>query len=111
MEEVDRLNVYWAAIEARRRAVEALSIMPAHILVDGEHRLAGRRVSQRPVMNGDALSTWIAAASIVSKVTRDLIMQEYAQFYPGYGFERHRGYGTMDHVSALTRFGPLPLHR
>jgi ribonuclease HII len=111
VEEVDRLNVCWAAMEARRRAVEALPTTPAHILVDGKRRIAGCLVPQTAVVDGDALSASIAAASIVAKVTRDAIMQEYAQFHPGYGFERHKGYGTADHISALTRCGPLPFHR
>jgi ribonuclease HII len=111
VEEVDRLNIYWAAMEARRRSVEALPTTPAHILVDGKRRIAGCLVPQTAVVDGDALSASIAAASIVAKVTRDAIMQEYAQFHPGYGFERHKGYGTADHISALTRFGPLPFHR
>jgi ribonuclease HII len=109
--EVDRLNMYWAAMEARRRAVEALPTRPAHILVDGKRRIAGCRVPQTAVVDGDAFSASIAAASIVAKVTRDAIMQEYSQFYPGYGFERHKGYGTADHMRALIRLGPLPLHR
>jgi ribonuclease HII len=104
-------NIYWAAMEARRRAVEALPTTPAHILVDGKRRIAGCRVPQTAVVDGDALSASIAAASIVAKVTRVSIMQEYTQLHPGYGFERHKGYGTMDHISVLTRLGPLPLHR
>jgi ribonuclease HII len=111
VEEVDRLNIYWAAMEARRRAVEALPTIPAHILVDGKHRIAGCRVSQTAVVDGDALSASIAAASIVAKVTRDSMMEEYARLYPGYGFERHKGYGTIEHIAALARFGPSPLHR
>ena len=111
VEEVDRLNIYWAAMEARRRAVEALPITPAHILVDGKRRIAGCHVPQTAVVDGDALSASIAAASIVAKVARDAIMREYAQIYPGYGFERHKGYGTADHISVLTRLGPLPFHR
>jgi ribonuclease HII len=86
VEEVDRLNVYWAAMEARRRAVEALPTTPARILVDGKRRIAGCYVPQTAVVDGDALSASIAAASIVAKVTRDAIMQDYARFYPGYGF-------------------------
>jgi len=111
VEEVDRLNVYWAAMEARRRAVEALPKAPAHILVDGKRWIAGCHVPQTAVVDGDALCASITAASIVAKVTRDAIMREYAQFYPGYGFERHKGYGTADHISVLTRLGPLPFHR
>jgi ribonuclease HII len=78
VEEVDRLNIYWAAMEARRRAVKALPTIPARILVDGKRRIAGCRVPQTAVVDGDALSASIAAASIVAKVTRDLIMQQYA---------------------------------
>ena len=111
VEEVDRLNIYWAAMEARRRAVEALPITPAHILVDGKRRISGCRLPQTAVIDGDALSASIAAASIVAKVTRDSIMEEYAQHYPEYGFERHKGYGTADHIRALISLGPLPLHR
>ena len=82
VEEVDRLNIYWAAMESRRRAVEALPSTPAHILVDGQRPIAGCRVPQTAVVAGDALSASIAAASIVAKVTRDSIMQEYARVYP-----------------------------
>jgi ribonuclease HII len=111
VEEVDRLNIYWAAMAARRRAVEALPTTPTHILVDGKHRIAGCRISQTAVVDGDALSASVAAASIVAKMTRDSLMKEYAQLYPGYDFERHKGYGTVDHISALARLGPLPVHR
>jgi ribonuclease HII len=110
VEEVDRLNVYWAAMEARRRAVEALRIIPAHVLVDGKRRITGCRLAQTPVVDGDALSASIAAASIVAKVTRDALMREFARFYPTHGFESHKGYGTMAHLDALRRFGPTPLH-
>ena len=94
VEEVDRINVYWAAMEARRRAVEALQVTPGHVLVDGRRRIAGCRLSQTPVVGGDALCGSIAAASIVGKVTRDSLMVEYAQLHSGYGFERHKGYPT-----------------
>ena len=109
--EVDQLNVYWAAMVARRRAVEALAVRPGHILVDGKHQIAGCRLSQTPVVEGDARSATIAAASIVAKVTRDAIMREYGANYPVYGFERHKGYGTAEHLAMLARFGPTPLHR
>jgi ribonuclease HII len=111
VEEVDGLNVYWAAMEGRRRAVEALPRTPAHILVDGKRRIAGCRVPQTAVVDGDALTASIAAASIVAKVTRDSIMQGYAHMYPEFGFERHKGYGTADHIGALIALGPSPLHR
>jgi ribonuclease HII len=111
VEEVDRINVYWAAMEARRRAVEGLTAVPAHVLVDGKRRIAGCRLAQTPVVEGDARSVSIAAASIVAKVTRDGLMTDYARLYPGYGFERHKGYATAAHLVALSRFGPLSLHR
>ena len=111
VEEVERINVYWAAMEARRRAVGALQVTPGHVLVDGKRRIAGCRLSQTPVVGGDAINSSIAAASIVAKVTRDSLMVEYAQLHPGYGFERHKGYGTADHIQALGRLGRLPLHR
>lgn len=98
-------------MKARRRAVGALGVIPDHVLVDGKRRIAGCRLSQTPVVGGDALVSSIAAASIVAKVTRDSLMVEYAQLYPGYGFERHKGYGTADHIQALGRLGPLPLYR
>ena len=111
VEEVDRINVYWAAMKARRRAVEALGVIPDHVLVDGKRRIAGCRLSQTPVVGGDALVSSIAAASIAAKVTRDSLLKEYAQSHPGYGFERHKGYATAAHLDALAQFGPLPLHR
>jgi ribonuclease HII len=111
VEEVDRINVYWAAMEARRRAVEDLTVVPACVLVDGKRRIAGCRLAQTPVVEGDARSVSIAAASIVAKVTRDRLMTDYARLYPGYGFERHKGYATAAHLAALSRLGPLSLHR
>ncbi len=111
VEEVDRINVYWAAMEARRRAVEDLTVVPAHVLVDGKRRIAGCRPAQTPVVEGDARSASIAAASIVAKVTRDGLMTDYARLYSGYGFERHKGYATAAHLAALSELGPLSLHR
>ena len=111
VEEVDRLNVYWAAMEARRRAVEALPIIPEHVLVDGKRRIVGCRLAQTPVVDGDAYSASIAASSIVAKVTRDSLMMEHGRRYPEYGFERHKGYATPAHIAALGRLGPLALHR
>ncbi len=111
VEEVDRINVYWAAMEARRRAVDALQVTSGHVLVDGKRRIRGCRFSQTPVVGGDAFCGSIAAASIVAKVARDALLRQYAQRHPGYGFERHKGYGTAGHLDALGRLGPLPLHR
>jgi ribonuclease HII len=109
--EIDLLNVYWAAMLARRRAVTALTLTPAHVLVDGKRRITGVRLPQTPVVEGDRLVPSIAAASIVAKVTRDRLMEALGSVYPGYGFEQHKGYGTLRHLTALTQLGPLAVHR
>src|ERR1700730_7740130 len=85
------------------RAVEALPTPPAHILVDGKRRIAGGRISQTAVVGGDALSASIAAASIVAKVTRDSLMEKYAELYPEYSFERHKCMAPQSFVGARYR--------
>jgi ribonuclease HII len=110
VDEVDRLNVFWAAIEAMRRAVNALSLLPDQLLVDARH-IPGLAVPQLALVGGDALSYSIAAASIVAKVKRDTMMRELDSLYPEYGFARHKGYGTPTHLLALERHGPSPVHR
>jgi len=109
--EIDLLNVYWAAMLARQRAVDALKPAPAHVLVDGKRRITGVRLPQTPVVEGDRLLPSIAAASIIAKVTRDRLMEGLGSVYQGYGFERHKGYGTSRHLAALERWGPLAVHR
>jgi ribonuclease HII len=96
---------------ARQRAVEALKPAPAHVLVDGKRRIAGMKLPQTPVVEGDRLLPSIAAASIVAKVTRDRMMERLADLHPGYGFEQHKGYGTLRHLMALAQSGPLTVHR
>ena len=109
--EIELLNVYWAAMLARQRAVEALALVPTHVLVDGKRRITGLRLPQTPIVEGDRLHPAISAASIIAKVTRDRILEELGEVYPGYGFERHKGYGTLVHLTALAQLGPLPVHR
>ena len=109
--EIDQLNVYWAAMLARQRAVEALVPAPAHVLVDGKRRIMGLKLPQTPIIEGDRLHPSISAASIIAKVTCDRLMEELGALYPGYGFERHKGYGTPEHLTALTQWGPLAVHR
>ena len=109
--EIDLLNIYWAAMLARQRAVEALRPAPAHVLVDGKRRIAGMKLPQTPVVEGDRLLPSIAAASIIAKVTRDRMMERLADLHPGYGFEQHKGYGTLRHQTALAQSGPLAIHR
>ena len=108
--EVDRLNTYWASIEAMRRALAALPIAPEQVLTDARH-IAGLAVPQLALVKGDARSYSIAAASIVAKVRRDAMMAALEERYPGYGFARHMGYGTAEHLAALARLGPCPAHR
>lgn len=110
VEEIDALNIYWARMLAMARAVEALGFDPAFILVDGNRSPRWERPS-RAIVAGDARCRSIAAASIIAKVTRDRIMAAHAAEYPGYGWERNRGYPTADHRRALIELGPTPLHR
>jgi len=108
--ELDRLNVYRAGLEAMRRAVAALAPAPEHLLVDAR-TVPGTAVPQTPIVQGDARDGSIAAASIVAKVHRDAIMRRLDEEHPGYGFARHMGYATREHLAALRRLGPCPVHR
>ena len=92
------------------RAVDALGVEPGMVLVDG-NALPKWRHPARAIVSGDALSRSIAAASIIAKVTRDRMMQEYDGQYPGYGWRQNKGYGTAEHRAALIELGPTPLHR
>jgi len=110
VEEIDQLNIYWARMLAMTRAVDALGIDPAMVLVDGNRCPRWERPSVA-IVGGDAKCRSIAAASIVAKVTRDRIMTAYARDWPGYGWERNVGYPTPEHQRALRELGPTPLHR
>ncbi len=109
-EEIDRLNIYQAALLAMRRAVEGLELRVGALLVDAR-RIPDVRIRQRPVIGGDARVACIAAASIVAKVYRDRLMCELDAHFPGYGFARNSGYATEAHLSALLARGPSPAHR
>jgi len=108
--ELDALNIYRAGLEAMRRAVASLATAPDHVLVDAR-RIPGIDAPQTALAGGDARDGSIAAASIVAKVHRDAIMTELDRAHPGYGFARHMGYATKDHLDALRRLGPSPVHR
>ncbi len=108
--EIDRFNIHNASILAMYRAVEQLSVQPEAVLVDGRMVLK-LDLPQEAVVGGDRKCLSIAAASIVAKVTRDRMMVQFDRDYPGYGFARHKGYPTSDHVKALREFGPCPIHR
>lgn len=110
VEEIDRLNIFWATMLAMTRAVEALGIEPGFVLVDG-NALPRWRYPARAVVGGDARCKSIAAASIVAKATRDAIMRDADTRHPGYGWARNAGYATAEHRAALAERGPTPLHR
>jgi len=109
-EEIDRLNIYEASLKAMRLAVLGLDVKIQHALVDGRV-IPGLGVPQEAIPGGDATIFSIAAASIVAKVHRDGIMVCYDGLYPQYGFARHKGYGTAEHLRALRRHGPCEIHR
>ena len=109
-DEVDRLNVYRAALEAMRRAVTALSTCPDYVLVDAR-TIPELPVPQRSIVGGDARCHAIAAASILAKCARDAMMVAHETVWPGYGFASHKGYATSEHKDALRRLGPCPIHR
>ncbi len=110
VDRIDRDNILNATLWAMSEAVAALAIAPRLVLVDG-NRMPRLRCEARTLVKGDALCLSIAAASIVAKVTRDRLMIEFSRSWPGYGFDRHKGYGTPEHRSALERHGVTPLHR
>ncbi len=109
-EEVDAINILRATQLAMRRALEQLVPSADFLLIDGNQSLP-LPVKQRTIVKGDSLCLSIASASILAKVTRDRWMIEQDSLYPGYGFVRHKGYGSPEHLRALERLGPCPLHR
>lgn len=113
VEEIDRLDIRRATLLAMTRAVHAVEAQLGGIdalLVDAR-TIPDVRAPQRAIIGGDAASLSIAAASILAKVARDALMVRLAEAHPGYGFERHKGYGTAEHQAALARLGPCPAHR
>jgi ribonuclease HII len=114
-QEIDVLDVLQASLLAMRRALLGLAIAPARVLVDGTHCpsgwLPGPACTLQAVVRGDARVAEISAASILAKVSRDAWMDRAAPVYPGYGFERHKGYPTALHLAGLSRQGPCRLHR
>jgi ribonuclease HII len=111
-EEIDRMGILAASLEAMRRAVDQVAerISVDHLLVDAR-TIPGVSTPQTPLVHGDAIDGSIAAASIVAKVYRDRLMREYDAVHAGYGFARHKGYGTAEHLEALGRIGASPIHR
>jgi ribonuclease HII len=109
-EVIDRINIYQATMQAMEEAIRQLSPAPQHLLIDGP-RFRESPIPAMAIVDGDAKCFSIAAASIVAKVTRDRIMIEMDARYPEYGFARHKGYGTKEHLEALRTFGPCQIHR
>lgn len=108
--EIDALNIYYATHLAMRRAIDALGVAAEYLLVDG-NCLPGHHLPGQAVVKGDARHPAIGAASILAKVARDAQMVALHERFPDYGFARHKGYPTPEHLAALARLGPLPEHR
>jgi ribonuclease HII len=108
--EIDRLNIYHAAMLAMRRAIDALPSAPEHVLVDAR-TIPSLPIPQNPFNKGDGINFSIAAASIIAKTHRDALMDELDRLYPDYGFAKHKGYSTPDHQDAIRRLGPCEIHR
>ena len=107
---IDEINILQATYEAMKIAIDNLNVQP-DILFNDAVTIPGIEIPQIPIIKGDAKSQSIAAASIMAKVTRDRIMKEYDEAYPMYGFARHKGYGTKEHMNAIREYGPCPIHR
>lgn len=107
---IDEINILQATYEAMRQAVSQLSVKPDLFLNDAV-TIPGIYTAQVPIIGGDGKSVSIAAASIIAKVTRDRLMLEYDEMFPQYGFAKHKGYGTAEHIEALKKYGPCPIHR
>ena len=110
IDEIDDKNIYNATLGGMKLAVEGLDVQPDFVLTDAM-KVDFDEIKSRSIVHGDALSASIAAASIIAKVTRDRLANEWAKIYPGYGFEHNRGYGTREHIAAIERLGPCPIHR
>lgn len=108
--EIDRINILQATHLAMRTAVDKLSQNPDFVLIDG-NPVKSMHYPNKSVVKGDAKCAAISAASIIAKVHRDRLMCKYAELYPEYGFEIHKGYGTAAHLAAIQQYGPCPIHR
>lgn len=111
IEEIDEINILHASMLAMSRAVSLLSVQPEHVLVDGNRIPPNLPCPAEAVVKGDARQVAISAASILAKVTRDRDIVKAADMYPAYGFEKHKGYPTAQHLEAIRLYGITPIHR
>lgn len=107
---IDEINILQATYEAMRQAIGQLSVEP-EVLLNDAVTIPEVVIPQVPIIKGDAKSVSIAAASVIAKVTRDRLMEEYDQVLAGYGFADNKGYGSAAHIAALRKLGPTPIHR
>lgn len=108
---IDEINILNATKEALTEAILKLTVKPERILVDALNHINTLGIPYNSIIKGDATSYSIATASIIAKVTRDRIMEEWDKIYPGYGFSKHKGYGTAEHIQKIKELGPCILHR
>jgi len=108
---IDRVNILQATFKAMQEALKKINPSPDYVLVDGNREIPDLNFEQENIIDGDSRVNAIAAASVIAKVTRDRMLVEYHQEYPVYGFASNKGYGTGEHIRALEKYGPCPLHR
>lgn len=109
-EEIDRINILRAAIKAMEIAVNSLEVKPDFLYIDGNMPITSA-IRQENIVKGDTKCVSVAAASIIAKVERDIIMENYHEQYPRYNFRKHKGYPTREHLEAVRKYGPCPIHR
>ena len=110
-ETIDRINILQATMLAMNNAVESLSVRPDLLLVDGNRFKTGLGIPYTTIVKGDSMVFSIAAASVLAKTHRDELMTAYSRIWPAYGFDRHVGYGTGEHIRAIMQYGRCPIHR
>ncbi len=108
---IDKINILQASLLAMRQSVDKLAVKPDFVFVDGQFSIPKLAVPQTAIIGGDGLVFSVAAASIIAKVSRDWLLDEYDKKYPGYGLAQHKGYGTRLHLERLAALGPSPIHR